>query len=72
MPDEREELLEALRELAALYPSMRFGQVVEAAAVWAGTNRPKTVGEVTDLELLRAAREHVARRRGDNPARQTA
>jgi hypothetical protein len=61
---ERLQLADALRELGEMYPEMRYGQLVEAVAVWASDAQPLGVGEVTDAQLLAAARAHIQRRRG--------
>ncbi len=64
IPQEREQLLRALEELGRLHPEMRLGQLVEAVTVWASEARLNTVYDVTDAELLAAARAHIQQRRG--------
>jgi hypothetical protein len=60
MSNVRSELVDALRQLADQYPHWRIGQVVANAAAWAGGDRPGTVWDVTDEEMLRAVRQHLA------------
>jgi hypothetical protein len=60
----REQLWEALAELAKLSPDWRFGQLVCNIADYAGEGaKPPTVWDATDEELLAAARELVQHRR---------
>jgi hypothetical protein len=63
-PQEREELLAVLEELGREHPDMRFGQLIEAVAVWASETQLISVYEVTDAQLLAAARAHLQQRRG--------
>jgi hypothetical protein len=49
-------------EVGELYPEWRFGQLVANVAAWAGEDTPANVWEVSDADLLRAAREHVAQK----------
>jgi hypothetical protein len=61
MPQDTRQLLEVLERLQSHYPHWRFGQLVSNVAAWAGEDRPGEVAQVTDEELLRAARAHLAR-----------
>jgi len=62
MKTTREELSAALAQLSVLYPTMRFGQLLEMLASLAGA---ETIGEIertSDESLLNAATDHIARR----------
>jgi hypothetical protein len=58
-------LWNALLEVWAFYPQMRFGQLVCAVASWAGESEPGNVYDVSDDDLIRAAREHVRKKRAE-------
>jgi hypothetical protein len=58
----RDELLEELTKLSVLFPSMRFGQVVEMVATLAGALTVADLEKTTDVQLYQEAREFVARR----------
>jgi hypothetical protein len=69
MPNERQDLSEALMELWKHYPQWRFGQLVSNVAAWAGEDVPGAIGDVSDQDLLRAAREHLKKLQSDGPRR---
>ena len=52
------DILQSVLELGVLYPEMRFGQLVEMAALMASEITPIPVAEVGDDALLAAARRH--------------
>jgi hypothetical protein len=54
-------------EVAEPYPEWRFGQSVANVAAWAGEDAPANVWDVSDADLLHAAREHLAQKHA--PAR---
>lgn len=53
--DPRADLLVVLAELSRRYPDWRLGQLVANVAGWAD----QEVWDVEDVELLRAARQHL-------------
>jgi hypothetical protein len=57
--DLREELIEVMRQVAMLHPNWRIGQIVCNLATWAGLLTPAGPWDVSDAELLQAAREHL-------------
>jgi hypothetical protein len=65
---EREQLLLALEELGRLHPEMRLGQLIEAITVWASETKLISTYDVTDAELLVAARAHIQARRAASAA----
>ncbi|MDB5321867.1 MAG: hypothetical protein JWN40_3498 [Phycisphaerales bacterium] len=69
MPNERQDLSDALMELWKHYPQWRFGQLVSNVATWAGDNVPGEIGDVSDQELLNAAREHLEKLQSGGPRR---
>lgn len=54
-------------EVWELYPEWRFGQLVANVAGWAGEEAPADIWDVSDQELAKAAREHLAQKHA--PAR---
>jgi hypothetical protein len=62
MQPTKHELVGALMEIADLYPTWRMAQLVVNVAAWAGESEPANVWDVTDEQLLAAAREHLKRR----------
>lgn len=70
--DLERELVSALLEVRRLHPHWRFGQLVENVAAWSGADRPARAWDVSDEDLLRAAREHLRNHHvpatGDAPA----
>ena len=64
MKASREELLQALAELSALFPDWRFGQLVANVATAARSPQVEAIWESEDDELLIAARRLLERNRG--------
>jgi hypothetical protein len=64
MADRIQELATALLELKARYPHWRFGQLVCNVAAWAGEDKPGEVWDVSDEQLLAAAKAHLERLKG--------
>ena len=60
MPDQTQELLELLAKVQERYPHWRFGQLVCNVASWAGGDRPGDAWDVSDADLMKAARDHLA------------
>lgn len=58
-----EPILQVLRELHALHPDWRFGQMVANLASLAGESQPGNVYNVPDIRLVKTAREYLAHRR---------
>jgi hypothetical protein len=52
-----------LADLGILYPSMRFGQLIEMVAVLSGEEDPLSPGDVEDDQLLDAAADQIHARR---------
>jgi hypothetical protein len=52
----KSELMEALSELAARYPSWRLGQLICNVAGWADAE----VWDIEDQQLLSAMRQHLS------------
>jgi hypothetical protein len=57
-------LRNVLSELCALYPSMRFGQLIEMVALLSGEEEPRDASEIEDNTLLDVAANHIRNRRG--------
>ncbi|HZL34876.1 MAG TPA: hypothetical protein VFC78_06170 [Tepidisphaeraceae bacterium] len=55
----KSELAAVLLELNEVHPNWRFGQLVANVAAWAGTDEPANIWELSDADLLQAAREHL-------------
>jgi hypothetical protein len=64
----KQQLSAVLNELCEEYPEWRFGQLVANVAAWAGTDEPANIWDVSDADLLQAARDHLARKQ-DTAAR---
>ena len=64
MTESNQELAATLLELKSRYPHWRFGQLVCNVAAWAGDDRPAEVWDISDEELLAAAKAHLASLRG--------
>jgi hypothetical protein len=58
-----DELLAAVRELRALFPDWRMGQLVASLTQAAGRDREGAIWDVEDEELLAAARRLIERNR---------
>jgi hypothetical protein len=56
---ERDEVLETLRELSALCPEVRFGQLVVNLSYLARGMAHESIWDVEDDEFLRAARTQL-------------
>ena len=56
----RQELLESLDHLSAMYPDLRLGQLLMTVSNWA-TRRPDGLWDVTDEELSTAIAAHLER-----------
>jgi hypothetical protein len=61
-----QELFEVLRDMHAQYPNWRFGQLVCNVATWACGAQASSVWDVEDQELIKAAREHMQKRKAEN------
>jgi hypothetical protein len=55
-------LIKVLSDLSALYPSMRFGQLIEMVALLSGEEEPRGASEIEDDELLDVAANHIRKR----------
>ena len=64
MKAERNELLSLMAELSRIYPDMRFGQLVTNVAQWAKGPIVSAAWDVTDQEMIEAARTNIQRQRG--------
>jgi hypothetical protein len=64
MKKPREELIEALAELGALFPDWRFAQLVANVAAAARGPQVEAIWDSEDEELLAAARRLLERNRG--------
>ncbi len=62
------EILHALAELSAIYPGMRFGQLVAFVATLASDDVPLSPADVDDAAFLAAARDHVRTRSATHAA----
>ena len=62
MSTTRHELLACLRQLSALYPSMRCGQLLEMVTTLTGAATPADFERATDSEVLREALRHYSER----------
>lgn len=62
MNSSRHELVAALLELTQMHPEWRYGQLVANVAAWAGGDEPGNVWDVSDADMLKAAREHLRTR----------
>jgi hypothetical protein len=71
MNDSTNELISTLKQLRQRYPSWRFGQMIENVAAWAGTDKPGSVGEISDKALLQAARNHLKQFEGRSKAQKS-
>jgi hypothetical protein len=60
MKTERQELLDAIRQFSAAYPTLRLGQLMITLANWA-TGEPDKLWDLTDEELLAAITTHLER-----------
>jgi hypothetical protein len=56
-------LMNVLSDLWALYPAMRFGQLIEMVALLSGEEEPRGATEIEDDRLLAAAVNHLGNRR---------
>jgi hypothetical protein len=56
---EREEVFQVLRELSALCPEVRLGQLIVNLSYLARGMAHESIWDVEDEELLRAARKQV-------------
>jgi hypothetical protein len=61
MDSKREELIQLLIKLSEIRPNMRFGQLVVNIAQWAKGPTIDATWEVTDEEMIVAARAHLQR-----------
>jgi hypothetical protein len=70
---ERGDLFEQLRELIALCPEMRFGQLIANLALVARGTDPGAIWDMEDEELLAAAKWQIGElvARGRTPAAAT-
>lgn len=59
-----DELVEAFAELRLLFPDWRMGQLVANLLIAVGRSNDEAIWEVTDDELLSAARRLLDRNRG--------
>ena len=59
-----EELFTPLREMRALYPHWRFGQMISNLAFWARGAEVKSIYDVEDRELVETAKQHVQKTKG--------
>ena len=59
MKSDRKELLDLLALLSETYPEMRFGQLVTNVAQWAKGPIINATWDVTDEELILAARKNI-------------
>lgn len=57
----RQEILRVLEALSAVYPDMRFGQLVVNVSNWA-TRMPEGLWDVEDEDFLTAAKKHLEKR----------
>jgi hypothetical protein len=57
---ERSHLLRALEELSEACPEYRFGQMIANLAMLARGDAEGAIWEMEDMELLAAARKHLA------------
>jgi hypothetical protein len=57
-------VIDSLRDLAAIYPGMRIGQLLAMAATLASDDVIRDVAEIPDEQLSAVVNEHVARRKG--------
>jgi hypothetical protein len=64
MKTTREELLQVLAELSAVFPDWRFGQLVANVATAARGPQVEALWDSEDEELLAAARRLLERNRG--------
>lgn len=60
MKTPRQELLEAVGQLSAVYPDLRLGQLLITASNWA-KREPDALWDATDEELLAAITTHLER-----------
>jgi len=58
----RQALVAVLRELSALYPSMRLGQLLDMVATLTGVETTADYDRTTDVEMLREAVHHLSER----------
>jgi hypothetical protein len=59
----RQQLNNALEELARLYPDWRYGQLLSNVATWAKGPVESATWDATDEELLAAALAHLGKHR---------
>ena len=62
MNKQRQELLDLLKELSDRYPDMRFGQLTVNVAQWARGPLASATWDVTDDEMIIAAKNNLSRR----------
>jgi hypothetical protein len=62
MKTTRDELSAALAQLSVLYPTMRFGQLLEMLASLSGAESVREIERTSDETLLQAATDHIVRR----------
>lgn len=55
----QQQLSDALAQLSQLYPDWRFGQLIANVAVWAKGPVDSATWDVTDEEMLAAAKSHL-------------
>ena len=61
MDPKRKELIQLLTELSEVYPNMRFGQLVINVAHWARGPTVEAAWDVTDEEMIQAAKKNLQR-----------
>ena len=66
--DDYGELFDVLRQVHALHPDWRFGQIITNLATLAGTTQPGHAYQVPDERLLKVARDYLARQRAPSGA----
>jgi len=64
----RQQLSEAMMQLAQLYPDWRYGQLIANVACWARGPIESAIFDATDEELLAAAMAHLESRSKDSSA----
>lgn len=59
---ERQEILKLFAQLSKKYPEMRFGQLVINVAQWAKGPTLSAAWDVTDEELIAAAKKNLGKK----------